>query len=452
MMTHILQNRRDRQENQSLQGQVMILFAVSMIVLVGVLALAVDAGFLLAERRQNQAAVDAAALSAAVAMLDKQPGSVVQASGKSYGAVNAGVTESEVSIEWPAPGTDKYSGNEFVRATITKEVQKFFLGAIYGGKWEVTNTAVAGIDTIPKPYALVALNCPGIMLNGGIQINIAGNGSAISNCDISNSGNSSIFSVGGSIDAVGTIQSNTLWVAPDGINAGSNAIVDPLAGATKPTKPAEVTLPACLTQNVDTCVIAPGSYTNKSFTIRPNMTVCMLPGVYYLDGNTTISFQSTTSTLTNKRPHSIPGTHQCPSGSGVAGGVIIYIAPGSTASIDLGNGKMDLSTAYPAMNPVPDPLPPTGACDPAAAPYAGAPCGMVFWIANGTPFTNSGNAIAKFEGVIYAPQSHVTLQGTPGSDGLQVIVGELSLGGNAEFNIDYRQYVRLQRPAIFLVQ
>lgn len=423
----------------------MILFAVGITFLVAAVALAVDVGFLLAERRQNQAAVDAAALSAAQAVLDNKSGSVVQASGKSYGAQNAGVNESDVTIEWPVAGSADHSGDEYVRATITKDVRKFFLGAVYGGDWQVTSTAVAGIDTIPKPYALVALNCPGIQLNGGIGIHIEGQGSAISNCNITNTGNSSIFSVGGSIDAVGTIQSNESWVAPEGINPGSVSAPDPLASAVPPAPGPERDVPDCLNDTV--CVIEPGRYTNKSFTIKD--TVCMQPGTYYLDGNTKISFQNTKSMLTSKRPHAFSGSAQCPS-SYSGGGVLIYVTGG--ASIDLGNGKMDVATSYPAISPLPDPLPATGACNPAAAPYTGATCGMVFWIANGSPFTNSGNAGAKFDGVIYAPNSHVTLQGTPGSNGLQVIVGQLSLGGNAVFNIEYRQYVQLDRPAVFLVE
>lgn len=423
----------------------MILFAVASLVLVGMAALSVDAGFLLAERRQGQAAVDAAALSAARAVLDRKSSSIVQASGKAYGALNGGVPESQVTVQWPVPGSGQYTGNKFVRVTITKDVQKFFLGAIYGGDWQVTNTAVAGLDSVTKPYALVALNCPGIALNGGIRINISGQGSAISNCNITNSGNSSIFSVGGSINAAGTIESNGSWVAPDGINAGANPADDPLAGATPPPPGTSRNVPTCLNDPV--CVIEPGHYTSKSFTVKN--TVCMKPGTYYLDGSTRITFQNTNSTLTNKVPHSF-STPQC--SSGVGGGVLIYIAAGSTAAINIGNGKMDLSTSYPAINPVPNPLPATGACSPGAAPYTGATCGMVFWIGNSNPFTSSGNAVAKFEGVIYAPLAHVTLQGTPGSNGLQVIVGQLSLGGNAAFNIDYRSYVVLDRPAVYLVE
>lgn len=425
----------------------MILFAVGLIALIGVVALAVDVGFLLAERRQNQAAVDAAALSAARALIDeKNNATFIRDAGEEYGAINAGVARSDVNVQWPAPGTGPYTGQDFVRVTITKDVRKFFLGAIYGGSWQVSNTAVAGIDTIPKPYALVALNCPGISLNGGIQINIEGSGSAISNCNISNTGNSSIFSVGGSIDAVGTIQYNSNWSAPEGINPGQIPAPDPLAGATPPPIPGvSRDVPDCLSDDV--CIIEPGRYTSKSFTVKN--TVCMKPGTYYLDGNTKISFQNTNSLLTNRSPHDFTGPKQCPSDLGT-GGVLVYVTGG--ASIHMGNGKLDITTSYPAMDPLPDPLPDTGACNPAAAPYPGATCGMVFWIANGSPFDSGGNAGARFEGVIYAPSSHVTLQGTPGSHGLQVIVGQLSLGGNAEFRIAYRQYVSLDRPGIFLVE
>ncbi len=300
-----------RCDRQSLRGQVMILFAAGALVLIGVVALAVDVGFLLAERRQNQAAVDSAALSAAKTILDRPLAtfSEVQTAGRIYGAPNAGVGQTDVIVEWPVTGSGPRTGDKFVRVTITKNVQKYFLGAIYGGNWQVTNTAVAGLDSVPKPYALVALNCPGIELNGGIKINIAGEGSAISNCNITNSGASSIFSVGGAIDAVGAIAENSWPIPPDGINEGEAAASDPLAGATPPPVPATSrAVPTCLSDDV--CVIEPGRYTSKSFTVKN--TVCMKPGLYYLDGNTTISFQNTNSTLTNKVPHSF-SSPQCSS-------------------------------------------------------------------------------------------------------------------------------------------
>lgn len=412
----------------------MILFAAASLVLIGVVALAIDVGYLLAERRQNQAAVDAAALSAAVAVFDQRTSSEVQIAGKSYGHQNAGVPMSDVDVEWPVAGTGVRTGNDYVKVTITKDVKKFFLGAIYNGNWQVTNTAIAGLEDIPKPYALVALNCPGIDVHGGIQINIGGAGSAMSNCDITNDGNSSIVSVGGAVDAVGTIEENSNWVAPEGFNEGVNAAPDPLAGATPPD-PATLTsraAPTCLSDTV--CTIEPGRYANLG-TITVKNTVCMKSGAYYLSGTTKIKFQNTSSRLTNQSTY-------CPTANG---GVLLYLAPGSTAALDLGNGKIDLTTSYPIAAAADE-------CAPADAPYPDAPCGMVLWIANGTSFVSSGNAEARFDGVIYAPDSFVELQGTPGSNGLQVIVGTLSLGGNSALNINYRQYVKLARPAVFLVE
>ena len=46
-------------------GQVMIIFAMAALVLVGFVALSVDTGFLMAEKRQTQSAADAAALAGA---------------------------------------------------------------------------------------------------------------------------------------------------------------------------------------------------------------------------------------------------------------------------------------------------------------------------------------------------------------------------------------------------
>jgi Flp pilus assembly protein TadG len=428
---------------QTAHGQVMILFAVALIALVGMVALAVDAGFLMAERRQNQAAVDAAALSAAQAVLDNKDSTFVQLSGKSYGALNSSVSEGQVNVEWPAPGNGPQSGPYYVRVTITKEVQKFFLGAIYGGSWQVTNTAVAGVEPVPKPYALVALSpCPaaGIKLNGGVTVTINGGGSILSNCNITNTalgGSSSLVSVGGSIDAVGYIESNEQWYAADGINPGMRPVADPLKDATPPDPATLATitaLPACMNDAI--CYIEPGVYNSLSFNVRNK--VCMQPGIYYLTGSTKVTFQNNNSFLTNK-------PSECPLLRSSPPGVMIYVT--GSASIDMKNNQVILSTIYPTP-------PGEAQCLASDAPYPGAPCGMVLWIANGTAFASQAGAITLFEGIFYAPYSSVRLQGTPGSDaqGVQIIVGQLELGGNGGFNLVYKEYVKLDSPRVFLVE
>jgi hypothetical protein len=282
---------------------------------------------------------------------------------------------------------------------------------------------VSGIEAVPKPYALIALNCPGITVSGNIKLYIDGEGSVMSNCNIANSGNSSIISAGGTIDANGTIQQNDGWVA-DSFNEGVRKTPNPLENAAPPPKGSVQPKPDCL--NDDICLMPAGYYNNLG-TITVKNTVCLTGGTYYLDGNTRLNFQNTHSLLTSE-------SSLCPPNDGV----LIYVT--GTARIDMGNGKLNIATSYP------DP------CLPEDEPYPGATCGMVLWIANGSTFDGSGNAGATFDGVVYAPLSTVSLQGTPGSHGIQVIVGNLNLSGNPEFTINYREYVQANSPAVFLVE
>ena len=224
-------------------GQVMIIFAMAALVLVGFVALSVDTGFLMAERRQAQSAADSAALAAATDALRNKGAGQVQASGKAYGATNADVPAGNVTINWP-PASGTYAGNsKYVEAIVSKPVDKFFVGAVYSGAWEVTGRAVAGIEPEPRPYALLALKSPGIYINGSTKLYVDG-GSAMSNSNINSSGGSNVFFADGSIDANGTITGNASWYAGDGMNPGSSVIPDPLATAQAPTTTGNPALPA----------------------------------------------------------------------------------------------------------------------------------------------------------------------------------------------------------------
>ena len=79
---------------------------------------------------------------------------------------------------------------------------------------------------------------------------------------------------------------------------------------------------------------------------------------------------------------------------------------------------------------------------------------MALWISadNCSTFDGSGNGNYTVEGVIYAPCSFVSMDGTPGTNGMQVIVGELQLRGTGSFTVNYRDYVTAEYPQIFLVE
>lgn len=390
------------------QGQVAILFAMMLSALIGIVALSIDGGFVLAERRQAQSAADAGALAAAKSILDRQSTSAITAAGTSYGSRNADVPAGNVAVHHP-PTSGEHAGDmNYVEVDIVKDVRKFFVGAVYGGPWQVSARAVAGIEPITdKAYALMALNPPGIYLNGSTGVYING-GSAISNDDISSSGGSNTFKAGGSIDAVGTIEGNPGWDASDGMNPGTSAVADPLAGTPAPPKgPSAPAFPDCS----NTCTLEPGYYKNRG-TLTIAGTATLQRGVYYFDGNTRLNLQNTASTIRGD-------------------GVLLYFTGNS--SFTPGNGNIILKT-------------------PTTPLYPNAVNGLVLWIANCSTFDSAGNGLFDVEGVIYAPCSHVELHGTPQSVGIQVIVGDLVIKGTSDFTINYREYIKVQRPRVWLVE
>lgn len=384
-------------------GQVVIILAIAMFALIGFVALSIDTGFLMAERRQAQSAADAGALAAATDVLRNKSLDVVQNAGKAYGAENAEVTAGEVVINWP-PASGEYAGNKkYVEAIVTKDVDKFFIGAVYDGDWKVTARAVAGVEPYPRPYALLALNAPGIYINGSTSVYVEG-GSAMSNSNIGSSGNSNIFFAGGSIDAAGSIAGNSNWQASGGLNPNSSPVPDPLKDTAAPSGSAQ-TAPDCKT----TCTFKPGRYTNQNITIQGTATFD--PGVYIFDGSTTLTLQNTNSW--------IKGT-----------GVMFYFS--GNATFNPGNGNMQISAQDTSTN-------------------AGAKA-IALWIANCKTYDNSGNGVFTVEGIIYAPCSHVVLHGTPGGIGVQVIVGDLEIKGTSEFRIKYREFVNMDKPKVWLTE
>ena len=64
---------------QYASGQVLIIFALFSVVLIGALALSIDAGYLMSERRQSQSAADSGAMAAAIALVGNKPWSEAKA-------------------------------------------------------------------------------------------------------------------------------------------------------------------------------------------------------------------------------------------------------------------------------------------------------------------------------------------------------------------------------------
>jgi hypothetical protein len=434
------------------EGQVLVMFAAGLMLLIGMVAVAIDTGFLMAERRQVQNAADAGALAAAKAKLDylyeSNLEAVQQESGRRYASENAATSPDNVEVD-TNPAMNGFSDiyiegvNRYVEVTVSKDVDMFFMQALYDGEWGTSATAIAGIEDVQLPYALMALRecspsgTTGIDASGGIRVDV-NEGSIMSNCNITRSGDSSFVLAEGGIDAAGTVDPGTNWEAGLGFREGRPVIQDPIVagGYVPPDKAAakavrnvhdQASLAAAVTNLTNlsatggrcpsgtTCVMQPGFY-GGNLTLDVRGTLQLQPGVYYFGDSFLLSQQGSASL--------VRGTD-----------VMIYI--GDNARWRPHNGAVNIAA-------------------PATTPYPGGLDGMVLWIGNGSTFTLQAANGTELTGVVYAPNSLMTLQGSPTADTVdlrvQVIVGSLALAGGGTFNILYEEFVLFDVPAVFLVR
>lgn len=402
---------------RELKGQVLIIFALATIVLVGMAALAVDVGFMLAERRQVQAAADSAAMAAAQSALDNNLGQVADAA-RSYGSINADVSVDAVTVDVDADGPG--DAERYIEVTIVKDVPKFFLGAIYLGDWTTSASAVAAVEPIEANYALITLNpdaAPGIYMNGTTGIDISGNdGGAASNSTIHGLPNTT-FHAESVIHAYGNIQSGGNWVADQIVGNRNRLVNDPIvaAGLTAPAAPAMVRdqtyVDSCLSSSP--CALQPGRYTNVKIDMDNNDVINMSSGLFYFDGDSSFDL---------KNKSELNGD-----------GVLLYFT--GTASLTPKNGNINLSATAPVGN------------------GEATRDDMVVWVDNCTNVDLQGNGDMYFEGIFYAPCSHSWMHGgTSETIRGQLILGSLDVRGNATLQIAYEQLAETTRPAVFLIR
>jgi hypothetical protein len=155
-------------------GQAIVLLAISIVVLLGFTALAVDGGMVFSDRRHAQNAADAAALAGALQKSNGQSDAVViQAAERS--AESNGYTTDQMSVAI-SPFTDFSGSYTLVTVEITKETPTSFAHILYRGPFRNHVMAIAR-SRVSQPVfpgqAVVAMgNCVGSSLvlvesNGG---------------------------------------------------------------------------------------------------------------------------------------------------------------------------------------------------------------------------------------------------------------------------------------------
>jgi hypothetical protein len=275
---------------------------------------------------------------------------------------------------------------------------------------------MAAVEPIEADYALITLDpvsTPGVLLKGGGNsggIYITGdNGSAVSNSTMEGT-KKTTFEVAGAIHAFGSISEGDDWVAPMGIRADRNRLVDdPLLTLTPPPKGESQTFPE---GNCKPCTVEPGWYRDQDIKIQGTAT--FKPGSYFFE-NATIQLQGANARIQGN-------------------GVSLYFAANS--SLDAGTGDVNVSAISTAE-------------EDDVADYRD----VAFWYAACSTLELKGHGGMKFEGIFYAPCANVWMHGTPGAETIrgQIVVGTLDARGNAALGIAYESRVETFQPSVFLI-
>jgi Flp pilus assembly protein TadG len=460
MKPTLLKRRRTRPLTQRLRrGAVLVITALLLPVLLGVTGLVIDVGLMLVLSRRTQNAADAAAMAAAVDLLQGRSATVARATAQAYVQTHNGLSTATVTTNIP-PSRGPYAGNSrFVEVIVQSPLQTVLIQVLGVNRGQtVRRLAVAGMRPIGATPGVIALNPnarPGISLGGGSSLRV--NGTIIVNSEgggldewgspIGN-GNSGV-AMSASNNA--TIQANDIQVV-GGVNTPSNFLNydpsnpnSPLHTRAMPVPDPFLYLPPPMVSNganptvypavsvsgSDSVTLGPGVYPSIKIS---SGTVVFQPGIYIIRGG---DLQVTEEKVT-------------------ANGVMFYLT-GSDYNVSTGWPDIaDLAKAPPA-----DGNPSFGSVtinaglkfwglDNTSSPFNG----MLFYQRrlNTNAFSLQGNSSAgNLSGTIYTKWAQMKISGQ-GNYGAQFVVNDVALSGNGTVNIDYGTTTLARSNQVALVE
>jgi hypothetical protein len=386
------------------RGTVAIIVAVCLTVLLTAVAFSIDGGIILEDRRQLQAACDAAALAGSSDLYANypvnqglDPQNTARDSAKSVASLN-GFTDkvnADVDVRIP-PTTGKFTGKAgYIEVVITYNQPRYFSRVLGSDTIPVQARAVARGQWVPNNNGIIVLDptsSASLFANGNGNVNVLG-----SSIIVDSNSSTAAVTVG---NAVIADPSKPAYIT--GTNPGyTGTIKDTIYTGVPPTPDPFAYLPApdpfllSVQQPVrvgTTVTLNPGIY-NGNVTLSGNDVVTMLPGTYYFNGGFSISGNA-----------NLTGT-----------GVFIYMNSGALSIT--GNGMVNLS-------------PPT----------TGAYKGMLYFQSRTNTVTSliAGNGTWNVQGTVYEPAGLFNAQGNGDvSIAGQVVSWQMKAGGNGALNINW---------------
>jgi Flp pilus assembly protein TadG len=415
----------------SRRGTVAVIVAVCSALLLGFAAIALDGGLIQHNRRAVQAAADAAALAAANDLFINYPtlsgkdmlGTGVtkgQAAAAANGFNNDGTTN-KVTVNIP-PTTGLHANRAGYAEVLIEYYQPPAFSLIWGsGSTTITARAVAVGQWVPFRNGILVLDPM-----SPASLNNNGNGTmTVQNADVivdSSAPNAAVATGSGTLVAPNFYITGVPGTSTSGSGTFQGNIVnnqvptpDPLAYLDPPdpsTMMVQSTNPTNLSGN-KTVVLNPGVY-QGGIHVSGQVSVVLNPGIYYMDGG---------------------GFSFTGQGSLTATGVMVYTNPKSNSDVVNINGLGTIVWT-----------PPT----------SGIYKGMGIWQARSSTntLTITGNGTSQISGTFYAKKGMLTVSGNGAQDilGSQYISYDVNLGGNGNFNINWRADQTASTRLFYLVE
>jgi hypothetical protein len=382
---------------------------VSLPVIVGIVAINLDGGRLMQERRNAQAAADAAALAAAAKLYAGywscygQDSQGAAASAAAASAAANGYPASGVTVNIP-PSSGSFAGKPgYVEVIIQTTLAASFGAAITSNDLPVQARAVA--RGLPMSLGIIVLQSTGAnaLLNESLAFTVVNSPVIVNSTDASAWTQASVGVVVASrFDITGNFVNAGPALMLGGVSTGVSPTPDPLAFLPVPDSSVAMVSAAPLVVNSALpTILQPGVY-QGGVRITGLSTVLMQPGVYIMQG----------------------GGFTVDGGATVVGlGVMIY----NTTSTTYAPGAISITALAKVV---------------LAAPTSGAYQGINIFQDRSLaqPISLTGFGLAAITGVIYAPQAPVNLTGsaTVGVDilGGAYVVRSMTVQGVGAININ----------------
>jgi Flp pilus assembly protein TadG len=477
--------------DRSESGQVLVLVTLSLFVLIGFIALAVDIGYLYNVRRRMQTAADAAAIAGSNALQGSNSSNYQQAARDvaSFNGFTNGTNNVTVTVGAPASPPNPSSGS-YVEVDIAQAVPTYFLGVVGYSTMNVSAHAVSG--TINSPACVYALDpsaAAAIGISGIATINTA--------CGIIDDSDSSTALSASGIDTItasaigvtGNYTSSGLVTFTPTPKTGIAPASDPLGSLAEPSAgsytlvstnqsgskqvsgnnntvnltPGVYPSGITLTGNSQSVNFAAGTYGN-GITIDGNAgSVTFNPGQYQntgsaasitIMGNSQVTFNSGSYTFVgavsisgNNNVTFSPGLYE--GGIQITGNATVtfnsgtYILAGGGLSIT-GNSTISGTgvTFYNTSGATA-----AGSIDLTgnetanlSAPTSGSLAGILFFQDRSVSSSSTieGNSSSTFDGVLYFPNAAVNYVGNSSVSGYTTLIADtISISGNSTLGDNY---------------